>query len=173
MESVSALLGALRLLVPVSLAAGGFAYTVDPPPRPADAAVIQECLVAKGLAAPDREKCIGTIANPCMGPDAPAPQAPSNIIQCFGREQLVWESVIEDAVKKLWDAGLDEAQREKLQAMQRAWREDRDRSCAFYRDFFQGTLANPMIANCLNRETARRAIFLKGFADEMATAPSK
>jgi uncharacterized protein YecT (DUF1311 family) len=108
-----------------------------------------------------------------MGPDAPAPQPPSNIVQCFAREQLVWESVIDDAINKLRDAGLDATQREKLQAMQRAWKEDLDRSCAFYADFFQGTLANPMMANCFNRETARRGIFLKGFADEMAASPSK
>jgi hypothetical protein len=30
-------------------------------------------------------------------------------------------------------------------------------------------MANPMMANCDNRETARRAIFLVGFADDMAT----
>jgi hypothetical protein len=29
-------------------------------------------------------------------------------------------------------------------------------------------MANPMIANCLNRETARQAVFLKGFADDLA-----
>ena len=28
-------------------------------------------------------------------------------------------------------------------------------------------MANPMMANCYNRETARRAIFLMGFADDL------
>ena len=37
----------------------------------------------------------------------------------------------------------------------------RDLTCAFWYDYFQGTMANPMIAYCNNRETARRAIFLR------------
>jgi glucose/arabinose dehydrogenase len=49
-----------------------------------------------------------------------------------------------------------------------AWVETRDKSCAFYYDYFQGSMANPMMANCDNRETALRAIFLMGFADDMA-----
>jgi uncharacterized protein YecT (DUF1311 family) len=47
--------------------------------------------------------------------------------------------------------------------MQRAWIESRDRTCAFYWDYFQGTMASPMTAFCSNRETARRALFLLGF----------
>jgi uncharacterized protein YecT (DUF1311 family) len=149
------------------------AYALDPAPNPADMTVIQGCLTAKGLAARDREKCIDIVANPCLGPDAPAPRPPSNIIQCLGREQLVWENIIEDVLKKLRDGGLDESQKARLQAMQDSWKEHRDKSCEFYRDFFQGTLASPMIANCFNHETARRAIFLRGFADELAPPSSK
>ena len=52
--------------------------------------------------------------------------------------------------------------------MQRAWIDSRDRACGFFYDFFEGTMANPMIASCLNRETARRAVFLMGFADDLA-----
>ena len=44
--------------------------------------------------------------------------------------------------------------------MQRAWIESRDRTCAFYDDYHQGTIARPMSALCINRETARRALFL-------------
>ena len=49
--------------------------------------------------------------------------------------------------------------------MQRAWIGSRDRTCAFYWDFFRGTMASPMSAFCNNRETARRALFLLGFLD--------
>jgi len=59
-------------------------------------------------------------------------------------------------------------QQDKLREMQLSWIHTRDLACAFWYDYFQGTMANPMIANCLNRETARRAIFLRGFADDMA-----
>ena len=42
----------------------------------------------------------------------------------------------------------------------------RDKTCAFYWDFFQGTMASPMSAYCNVRETARRAMFLIFFMDE-------
>jgi uncharacterized protein YecT (DUF1311 family) len=58
---------------------------------------------------------------------------------------------------------LDEDQKVKLRDMQRAWIDSRDRTCAFYWDYFQGTMASPMTAFCSNRETARRALFLLGF----------
>ena len=57
------------------------------------------------------------------------------------------------------------SRRVKLRIMQRAWIDSRDRSCAFYWDFFRGTMAAPMNAFCNNRETARRALFLLGFLD--------
>jgi uncharacterized protein YecT (DUF1311 family) len=75
--------------------------------------------------------------------------------------------MLNEAFRKLRD-GLDDGQRAKLIDMQRSWIEARDKTCAFYYDYFEGTMANPMIANCDNRETARRAIFLMGFADDMA-----
>ncbi|HEU5445328.1 MAG TPA: hypothetical protein VFU70_07150 [Pseudolabrys sp.] len=31
---------------------------------------------------------------------------------------------------------------------------------------FEGSMANPMIAACQNRETGRRALFLRSFADD-------
>ena len=61
---------------------------------------------------------------------------------------------------------LDETQRVKLRDMQRAWIASRDRSCGFYWDFYQGTMASPMAAECVNRETARRALFLLGFLND-------
>ena len=44
----------------------------------------------------------------------------------------------------------------------------RDLTCTFWYDYFQGTMANPMIAYCNNRETARRAILLRVFAVDIA-----
>src|ERR1700731_3019665 len=52
-------------------------------------------------------------------------------------------------------------QQAKLREMQRSWIHTRDLTCAFWYDYFQGTMANPMIAYCNNRETARHAIFLR------------
>jgi uncharacterized protein YecT (DUF1311 family) len=75
--------------------------------------------------------------------------------------------MLNQAFRTLHDE-LDDQQRTRLRDMQRSWLDNRDRTCGFYHDYFQGTMANPMIANCTNRETAHRAIFLKGFADDTA-----
>jgi uncharacterized protein YecT (DUF1311 family) len=56
-----------------------------------------------------------------------------------------------------------------LREMQKSWLDTRERTCAFYYHYFQGTMANPMMANCNNRETARRALFLIGFAEDLPT----
>src|ERR1700686_3504040 len=63
---------------------------------------------------------------------------------------------------------LDSDQQAKLREMQRSWIQTRDLTCMFWYDYFQGTMANPMIAYCNNRETARRAIFLRVFAADIA-----
>jgi uncharacterized protein YecT (DUF1311 family) len=54
----------------------------------------------------------------------------------------------------------------KLRDMQRAWIESRNRTCDFYYDYHQGTIAAPMGALCVNRETARRALFLLDFLND-------
>ena len=45
-----------------------------------------------------------------------------------------------------------------MREMQRAWITSRDKSCGFIYDYFEGSMANPMIAACQNRETGRRAL---------------
>jgi uncharacterized protein YecT (DUF1311 family) len=133
-------------------------------PDAKDAKAVQTCMGGKG--ARNAEVCIGVVATPCIGPDEGA-KRDREIEDCLGREKLVWDQILNDSYRAMRD-GLDDDQRVKLQEMQRAWIAMRDASCHFYYDFFQGLMANPMIANCDNRETARRAIFLKGFADDMA-----
>ena len=63
---------------------------------------------------------------------------------------------------------LDSDQQAKLREMQRSWIQTRDLTCGFWYHYFQGTMANPMIAYCNNRETARRAIYLRIFATDIA-----
>ena len=60
----------------------------------------------------------------------------------------------------------DAEQKDKLRYMQRAWIESRDRTCAFYYDYHQGSITAPMGALCVNRETARRALFLLDFLND-------
>jgi hypothetical protein len=45
-------------------------------------------------------------------------------------------------------------------------RASRDKTCTFYWDYFQGTIAVPISVGCTNRETGRRALFRLGFLSE-------
>lgn len=127
---------------------------------------VEACVKAAGNNARALEGCIGKVSAACIGPDEAS--KPSHAIRaCFDTEQGQWDGLLNAAYQAL-QKGLDPEQQVKLRDMQRSWIETRTKTCDFYYDYFQGTMANPMIANCLNRETARRAIFLRGFAEDMA-----
>jgi uncharacterized protein YecT (DUF1311 family) len=71
--------------------------------------------------------------------------------------------MLNDTFRRLRDKLDDER---KLRDLQRAWIESRDKTCSFYYDYYQGTMASPMSAYCNVRETARRAMFLKFFLND-------
>lgn len=126
---------------------------------------VEACLAAS-KARPNSDTCIGVTSNTCIGPDEGA-KRDSEVIACLNSEQQQWDKVLNVSFQAL-AKGLEPEQQKKLREMQRIWLMSRASTCDFYQDYFDGTMANPMIANCMNRETARRAIFLKGFADDMA-----
>jgi uncharacterized protein YecT (DUF1311 family) len=130
-------------------------------PAPKDVETIQTCLKDKDNA---QDTCIGIIARPCIGDEGA--RAPSEVIACFDREEQVWDQLLTTAYRELNDS-LTSEQRDKLRAMQHSWLDTLERTCAFYYQYFQGSMANPMMANCRNRETARRALFLIRFADDL------
>ena len=132
-------------------------------PRPKDVSAVQVCLSKRQTTA-EQERCIEVVAKPCIGDEGA--RAPFDVIACLRREQLVWDQMLNAAYVKL-QKNLEEGERNKLREMQRSWLDTRERTCGFFYDYFQGTMANPMMANCDNRETARRAIFLLGFADDL------
>ena len=107
-----------------------------------------------------------TVAKPCMGRDETAASSRRQV-DCLDRERLVWDKIINNSYAAMMNA-LEPDQQAKLREMQRSWIHTRDLTCAFWYDYFQGTMANPMIASCNNRETARRAIFLRIFAADIA-----
>ena len=127
----------------------------------ADSAAAQSCIKSAGGGS-QRERCIGIIADPCA--DQPGAESTAGQVACAAREFAVWDDILNETYRRLRDK-LDAAQNIKLRVMQRAWIDSRDRTCAFYWDFFRGTMAAPMNAFCNNRETARRALFLLGFLD--------
>ena len=129
-------------------------------PDAADSAKVQSCIKSESSAPNAQERCIGLVADPCA--DNPDAQSTADQVACAAREQAVWDDILNETYRRLRDA-LDVKQKIKLREMQRAWIEARRRSCDFYWDFFQGTMASPMSAFCYNRETARRALFLLAF----------
>jgi uncharacterized protein YecT (DUF1311 family) len=127
-----------------------------------DSAAIQDCI--KSAAEPRQmERCIGIVADPCT--DRDDAKSTADQVACAAREHAVWDDILNETFRRLRDK-LDAKQKIKLRDMQRAWVDSRDRTCAFYWDHFQGTIASPMSAFCNNRETARRALFLLGFLND-------
>lgn len=135
-----------------------------------DVAAIGDCLrkqdKKQGSQETDEAACLMAVAKPCMGGDETAVNDRRKI-DCLDRERLVWDQIVNESYKAMMNA-LDPDQQVKLREMQRSWIQTRDLTCAFWYDYFQGTMANPMIAYCNNRETARRAIFLRVFATDIA-----
>lgn len=154
-SSVAAL--ALCLLAAVS------ARAEDDKPDPRDAAAMEKCIKTKTGRHWAWENCIGVVSEPCIKDEMAMP--PSEIMACYTRERLVWDSILNDSFRRL-RAKLEDKQVRKMREMQRAWITSRDKSCEFLYDYFEGTMANPMIAACQTRETGRRALYLRGFADD-------
>jgi uncharacterized protein YecT (DUF1311 family) len=123
-----------------------------------DVAALRACLKAKGVRSRDKYSCIFSVANACIGDS----YVPGTQIDCHNREQRAWDSILNDSYRSLRDS-LDDDQRIKLRG---AWLEARKRGCEFLDVYFQGTMSYPMVAYCDNEETARRAMFLFGFAED-------
>jgi uncharacterized protein YecT (DUF1311 family) len=156
---------ALALIVALPLPA-----QAEDAPVAKDVAAIGDCLRKQdkkggGTQEGDEAACLMAVAKPCIG-DAGA-ATDRRQVDCLDRERKVWDQILNESYKTMMN-GLDPDQQAKLREMQRSWIATRDLSCAFWYDYFQGTMANPMIASCNNRETARRAIFLRVFAVDLA-----
>jgi uncharacterized protein YecT (DUF1311 family) len=104
------------------------------------------------------EMCIARVSDPCLK-DA---KSTADMNGCSDSEKAVWDNILNETYRQLREKLVGE-QQEKLRDMQRAWIASRDKTCAFYWDYYQGTMASPMAAACVNRETAQRAQFLVGF----------
>ena len=137
-------------------------------PRASDSKRIQDCIKSKTGRAWRWEACIGGVSEPCSKDEASMPS--SAVVACYERERAVWDDILNETYRRLRE-GLEDEQKDKLREMQRAWIASRDKSCQFFWDVFQGTMANPMIAACITRETGRRALFLLPFLDDRPAKP--
>jgi len=132
-------------------------------PAARDSATIQDCLKSATGGPVQQERCIGIVADACVERENAVSTA--DMVACAAREHAVWDDILNETFRRLRDK-LDAKQKIQLRDMQRAWVSSRDRTCAFYWDYHQGTIAAPMGALCQSRETARRALFLLGFLDD-------
>jgi uncharacterized protein YecT (DUF1311 family) len=135
----------------------------DSKPAAPDIAAVRTCIKAKTGRNWAWENCLGVVSVRCLKNEASMRN--SEIITCINRETKVWDDILNETFRRLREK-LDDAQQAKLREMQRAWIASRDKSCAFFYDYFEGSMANPMIAACTSRETARRALFLLGFLND-------
>jgi uncharacterized protein YecT (DUF1311 family) len=152
----ASLVAAVMIVLPLD---GALAETAAPNAR--DVAAVQDCLKSQRGRDLKGERCIGVVVDPCLK------RARSTADQnaCADRELRVWDDILNETYRRLGQR-LDDDQKAKARDMQRAWIENRDKTCAFYWDFFQGTMASSMSSYCNVRETARRAMFLIFFMDE-------
>jgi uncharacterized protein YecT (DUF1311 family) len=106
----------------------------------------------------ERQCVFKLVAEPCTNmPENANTQATA---YCYRIEAMIWDDLLNENFKNL-AAVLDDEQTAKLRAMQRAWIAYRDTTCGFYWEKIHGTLAIPMGAACVARETARRALLLE------------
>jgi uncharacterized protein YecT (DUF1311 family) len=159
--SAFAVIGVLALAV--ATAGAQKAKQDDPKQAGRDSQAIQDCIKSVRGAVTKAERCIGRVADRCL--KRPGAVSTADMVACAGREAAVWDDILNETDRRLGDK-LDAEQKIKLRDMQRAWIDSRDRTCAFYDDYHQGTIARPMSALCINRETARRALFLLGFLND-------
>ncbi len=108
----------------------------------------------------ERQCLFELVATPCQS--TPEGQSNLGMADCFRLEAKIWDDLLNENYKRLRDV-IDAGQAAKLRDMQWAWIASRDATCAFYDVKIQGSMAIPMGAACLARETARRALLLKFF----------
>jgi uncharacterized protein YecT (DUF1311 family) len=150
---------ALALAFIVLMAAPALA---DDKPDAKVSAAIQDCVKTKS-ANGTGELCIGIVSGPCL--DRDETKSTADMVNCVAGGRAVWDDILNETFRRLRDK-LDGEQQGKLREMQRAWIASRDKTCAFYWDYYQGTMASPMSAECVNRETAQRALFLLFFLND-------
>jgi uncharacterized protein YecT (DUF1311 family) len=147
----------------VALLAASPSLAQSDKPAARDSAAVQSCVKARTGRHWAWESCLGVVSDKCLKNEASMPS--SEVMACIDRETKVWDDILNETYRRLREK-LDDTQQTKLREMQRAWIASRDKSCGFIRDYFEGTMANPMVAACASRETGRRALFLLDFLND-------
>jgi len=155
-------LGAFALLFASVAATGALAQSRKP--TVAEVASVRNCAV-KNQDDPEKamQECVDKlVADPCIDKFGPTGAGDGQMADCYYIEAAIWDALLNENYKRLLGT-LDAEQTAKARAMQRDWIASRDSTCNFFNDKIQGTMAVPMIAECVASETARRAMRLKIF----------
>jgi uncharacterized protein YecT (DUF1311 family) len=149
----------ILLLAAAALAAPAHAQTRKATEK--EDTAIRDCVKAKADTAEGAESCMfKLVAKPCTQTDF----GKSNLgtADCYRIERAIWDEILNENYGLLQQE-LEKEQKDKLREMQRAWIVSRDRTCEFFQHKIRGSMAVPMSAACLLRETANRALLLRTF----------
>jgi uncharacterized protein YecT (DUF1311 family) len=132
-----------------------------PPPAMAEpskeqAAVLEQCLVD---AKDEKIACLGRLQKPCL--EEPGGETTGGMVECSRDERELWAARADTASAAI-AARLAPARLKLFNAAEKAWRDYRDASCAYDSSIYDGgSLERVIVADCLLRETALRAIDLE------------
>ncbi len=152
-----------RLLIVAALAVTALGFSAQAQsrkPTAAETKAVRDCVAkfADDVGEAERNCLFRLVAGPCA--ERAENQANLDQAECHRIEASIWDDLLNEAYRELRDE-LDKEQQTKLREMQQAWIASRDRTCAFYHHKIRGSMAVPMAAVCLARETERRAMLLK------------
>lgn len=134
-------------------------------PTAKETAAIRAC-ATKNQDDPEKaqQECVHKlVADPCIDTFGATGAGNGPMADCYYIEAAIWDALLNENYKTLL-GGLDAGQAAKARTMQRDWIASRDSTCNFIYDKIQGSMATPMIAECVAGETARRAMQLKIFS---------
>lgn len=160
---MAARIGWLGLLVPLVVWAASNAYAQNRKPTAQESAAIRACAKKYGddVSEGERRCLFNLVATPCT--KTPEGSANLGAADCYRVEGVIWDNLLNENFQILRDT-LDDEQTARLRDMQHAWIAYRDTTCHFYDDKIRGSMAIPMHAACVTRETARRALLLSFFS---------
>ena len=154
---------AAGILAAFSIAMDGNVAAQSRKPTVREVAALRDCArkYKDDIDAGEQNCLFKLVADPCTSPLGTKDDA--TVADCYRIEGAIWDDLL-NANDQTLLGGLDADQTAKAKAMQRAWIAYRDTTCGFYYDKIRGTMAQMMIAACVTRETARRAMLLAFFS---------
>ncbi|WP_245259290.1 lysozyme inhibitor LprI family protein [Methylobacterium sp. 77] len=122
-----------------------------------DLALIEQCIaLAKGDAG--GSACIGRVSKPCI--DTPDGSSTMGMNACYSREIAAWDTLL-NRIYKDASGAMDENGSIYLRDTQRLWLSFRQKACEWPAQVYpNGTIRGPLSGECMQIETARRALDL-------------